>query len=249
MPAPDRTRFAGMLAIVRYNWPFYLVATLVLVAATILIVSVSNPWIFWASMAAALGSLWFLAGSLVTSHWVYDRSPLYRWDWLRGLSGDPPPKEAIVCVSGFDEASEALGAVMPETSFTVLDHYDADRMTEASIHRARRAFPPGPDALAAPFDRWPEIHADLIVGPLSIHELRSDAERATWFSQAKDALNPGGRIVIVEHVRDLANFIAFGPGFMHFHPASSWQACWESAGLEPASQFRITPFVRVFVLQ
>ena len=238
-----------MLAIVRYNWPFYLVATLVLAAAAILIFSVPTPWVFWPSLAAVLGSLWFLTGSLVTSHWVYDRSPLYRWDWLRELTDDPLPKEALVCVSGFDEASQALSHTLPHTKFTVLDHYDAERMTEASIHRARRSFPPGPDALVAPFDRWPQIRADLIVGPLSIHELRSNEERTAWFSQAKAALESGGRIVIVEHVRDLANFIAFGPGFMHFHSVASWQQCWESAGLEAARQFRITPFVRVFVLR
>jgi hypothetical protein len=52
-----------------------------------------------------------------------------------------------------------------------------------------------------------------------------------------------GRVVIVEHLRDLANFAAFGPGFVHFHSLATWRRAWESAALRLADEF-----VRVFVL-
>ena len=88
-----------------------------------------------------------------------------------------------------------------------------------------------------------------MLAPLSVHELRSDAERTAWFVSARASLTAEGQVVVVEHVRDFANFLAFGPGFMHFHSGASWQSCWQQAGLDLHRQFRITPFVRVFVLR
>jgi hypothetical protein len=54
--------------------------------------------------------------------------------------------------------------------------------------------------------------------------------------------------LLVEHVRDAANFLAFGPGFLHFHSPASWRRCWEGAGLRSIDQFCVTPFVQVYVL-
>jgi hypothetical protein len=90
--------------------------------------------------------------------------------------------------------------------------------------------------------------ADLILGLLAIHELRSETERGLWFAEAKRCLRPDGRVVLVEHVRDMANFIAFGPGFVHFHSRADWRRCWETAGFHLADEFCVTPFIRIFVL-
>ncbi len=57
------------------------------------------------------------------------------------------------------------------------------------------------------------------------------------------------KIILVEHVRDLANFVAFGPGFLHFLSVASWRKSWEAGGFNLDASFRITPFVRVFVLK
>lgn len=123
-------------------------------------------------------------------------------------------------------------------------------MTEASIQRARELFPPLEGTLPAPFDQWPSGagSADVIFGMLAIHELRSEEERTAWFGEAKRCLEPGGRVVLVEHTRDLANFLAFGPGFLHFHSRASWRRCWERAGLEAVDEFELTPWLRVFIL-
>ena len=90
---------------------------------------------------------------------------------------------------------------------------------------------------------------DVVFGMLAIHELRSDAERVAWFAEARRCLADDGRVVLVEHVRDLANFVAFGPGFLHFHSVAAWQKSWVSGGLKRVDDFRITPFVRVFILE
>jgi hypothetical protein len=73
-------------------------------------------------------------------------------------------------------------------------------------------------------------------------------ERAKWFAEAKRCLTDDGRIIVIEHIRDLANFLAFGPGFLHFHSVKSWERSWESEGLCLIDSFRITHFLRVFVI-
>jgi len=243
---PERSRFAGVLGIVRYNWPFYLTAVVILVLG---LLALLLPFPFWIGGLAVLpGTLWFLVGSLVASHWVYDRSPLYQWQWLEPLVELDQVKEALICVSGFDEVSGTLSRTFPEIHFQVLDHYDRKNMTEASIHRARKAYPPGPDSLEVPGHEWPGMKADLVLAPLSIHEFRHHVERTAWFRQARQSLREDGPIVLIEHVRDLANFIAFGPGFLHFHSFSSWEKSWREAGLTLAHHSRLTPFLRIIVL-
>lgn len=55
--------------------------------------------------------------------------------------------------------------------------------------------------------------------------------------------------MLVEHVRDLANALAFGPGCLHFYSERTWQREWLAAGFRCRQHFRITRFVRGFVLE
>ena len=244
-----RRPWQGMLIIARLNWPFYGAVVAVLVVAIAGWIALPTLWPLFA--LALAGCLYFLVGSLGVSHWIYDRSDLYRWGWTERALAGLASSRVIFCHSGFDEASELLREKLQPDHWLVLDHFDPTQMTEASIRRARALYPPTPQTLPAPFDRWPAESdgASLIFGLLAIHELRSEAERTAWFTEAKRCLAPKGRIVIGEHVRDLANFLAFGPGFVHFHSVGSWQQCWQNAGLHCRDRFRITPFVRVFVLE
>lgn len=245
-----RAPFQGMLTIFRFNWPIYLAAGIVLLVAMAGAFLAGPLWVKGAAAAAAAGAAYFIFVSLGVSYLVYDRSDLYRWSWCgRALSGKPA-RHIVICHAGFDEVSEALIAKLSPESRTILDHYDPALMTEPSIHRARELCPPTPDTLAAPFDRWPleDETADVIFGLLAIHELRSVAERSRWFAEARRCLKPGGRIVMAEHLRDPANFVAFGPGFLHFHSAANWRKCWENAGLRGSDEFAVTPWVRFFVI-
>ena len=140
------------------------------------------------------GCAYFLIGSLGVSHWVYDRSDLYRWTWLDRALGDARIGEMALCHSGFDEASAMLKQKFPQSAWRVLDHYDPAIMTEASIRRARKLFPPTAGTIPAKFDRWPlaDTSQDVVFGMLAIHELRSDAERAAWFTEARRCLADDG---------------------------------------------------------
>ena len=246
----ERGRFEGMWKIVRFNWPLYAAALAVFVVALVVLVFAQTPHLKIACIVGGSGAAWFLAGSLSASHIVYDRSDLHRGAWLaRSLAGISP-RNAAVCHCGYDEISALLCGRLSGADIRILDHYDDATMSEPSIHRARRLFPPAPGTTSAPFSAWPVADASLhaVLGVLAIHELRAHGERAAWFAEARRCVAGGGRIVLVEHLRDFANFAAFGPGFVHFHSAATWRRAWESAGLRCVEDFRITPFLRVFVL-
>jgi hypothetical protein len=99
-----RRQFQGMLAIARFNWPYYLaaLAALVLSATAFFLLSISLR----AVSAVAFGcAAYFIIISLGVSHIVYDRSALYRWSWLdRALKG-VSMRQGIFCHCGFDETS------------------------------------------------------------------------------------------------------------------------------------------------
>jgi hypothetical protein len=239
-----------MMTIVAFNWPFYVAAVAVLGVSFVCLFVLDSPGLKLLSALAFAGSGYFLVGSLGVSHLVYDRSDLYRGKWLARAFPTSEARDVIFCHTGFDETSCNLQERIAAANWEILDHFDEERMTEASILRARRRYPPVPGTIAAPYSQWPSKAgaADVIFGILAIHELRSEAERGDWFSEAARCLRKDGRVILVEHVRDFVNFLAFGPGFLHFHSRASWQRAWERAGLRTCDEFRVTPWVRVFVL-
>ena len=242
----ERGKWNGMLTIARFNWPFYAAA----VGGLLMAVLAFEHFPLVASGGIG-GCMYFLIGSLGVSHWVYDVSDLYRWTWLDRALKDARFREIVFCHSGFDETSAMLKQKFQQASWRVIDHYDPMTMTEASVRRARKLFPPAAGTLPARFDDWPlgDSSVDVVFGILAIHELRGDAERVGWFTEARRCLADKGRVVMVEHLRDLANFVAFGPGFFHFHSMAAWQKSWEAGGLMRVDDFRITPFVRVIILE
>ena len=246
----ERGRFAGMWTIVRFNWPIYATALAIIPITLVAFVFVGAPLLKVTCIAAVAGAVWFLVGSLAASHIVYDRSDLHRGNWLARALRGTVLRRAAVCHCGYDEISALVREQLPGAEILTFDHFDDVTMSEPSIRRARRLFPPAPGTTPAPFSKWPasDSSLDAVFGALAIHELRTHPERAAWFTEARRCLTPCGRVVLVEHVRDVANFAAFGPGFVHFHTAATWHRAWTSARLRLVEEFRITPFVRVFVL-
>ena len=246
-----RGKWSGMMTIVRLNRAFYAAAVIVLIAVACLAFTVSGLWWKLALAASGAGAAYFLFGSLFVAHWIYDRSDLYRWGWIERALRGASRRDFIFCHSGFDDSSRALRGKLGNIGWMVLDHFNERQMTEPSIRRARKLFPPTAETLPAPHNAWPATtaSADVVFGLLAIHEFRTSNERFEWFLEAKRCLRKGGRIVIAEHMRDLANFLAFGPGFLHFHSPRSWRASWQRAGFQCIDEFRITPWIRVFILE
>jgi ubiquinone/menaquinone biosynthesis C-methylase UbiE len=133
----------------------------------------------------------------------------------------------------------------------VIDIYDPETMTEPSIARARRLYPATELFQAGQAHRLPlpDTDRDTVFLLFAAHEVRAVDDRTQLLRETRRVLNERGRVVMVEHLRDLPNFLAFGPGFLHFHSGRTWRESIQKAGLQIEQQRRLTPFVRCFVLR
>jgi SAM-dependent methyltransferase len=246
----------GVRQIVRFNWPFYAAAGAI--AATAPLILPRLPGVWWVRIPAGLGfalvAMW-LVTSLVASWIVYDRSRLMQWDWVLQALGFAP-RSWINLHAGHDEASEALGAIFANASGRVFDIFSPSEMTEPSIARARRRSRGTPRRGTVAAEQADYRHLPLPNGTidvatllLSAHELRSDQSRSALFTELRRVLGPAGRVVVAEHLRDWANFLAYGPGVLHFHSRRTWVRCFARHRFDIHREFSITPFVRVFVLR
>ena len=241
----------GVRQIVRFNWPFYALALAVLAIAPPVVARLPVPGPVRDAAYAATGLAGFWAAASLLASWiVYDRSPLMRWDWLPRALGFQPGAW-INIHSGLDESTPALRALFGDARGRVFDMFDPGEMTEPSIAEARRLARNEVEAEPVNFRHLPvatgTVEAALLL--LSAHELRTDKARLELFTELRRVLGPGGRVVVAEHLRDAANFLAFGPGFLHFHSRRTWTRCFARTRFDIHAEFPITPFVRVFVLR
>lgn len=251
MTLPPRGRFEGVWQIVRFNWTFYVFAIPGCLIGALVLSLVELPgWLFLAGWGGVgLAAFWTL-GSLLVSYYVYDLSSFYRWQWLPGLFAQSPRRWVnIHC--GLDESSPVLQQLFAPALGHVLDIYDSQRMTEPSIARARALITSPVEPTPACHDALPiaDKVTDAVFLLFTAHELRDPVERLKLFRELKRIAAPGAKIILVEHLRDLANFTAFGPGFWHFLPRQEWLRLAADSGLELVRSFKQTPFVTVFVLQ
>ena len=237
--------------IIRFNWPYYAAAGLALAVVPSILAELPLPaWMRIAGYASVVLMAAWLVTSIVVSWIVYDRSRLMDWDWVLQALGFSP-RSWITLHAGYDESSAALTRLFPDASGRVFDIYDAREMTEGSIAVARRRAHSGVPAEAADFRHLPLPRGTIDVAMLllSAHELRSDESRSALFAELRRVLGPAGRVVVAEHLRDWANFLAFGPGFLHFHSRRVWLRSFSQHRFDVHREFSITPFVRIFVLR
>lgn len=244
--------------IVRFNWPYYAAAGAIVALGPVATARMALPmWLRYPMYGGfALVAVW-LVTSLVASWVIYDRSRLMDWDWVLQALGFSPASW-INLHAGHDESSPALLKIFAGASGRIFDIYDAEEMTEPSIAMARRlglrdrtADPAGMPVEPADFRNLPlpKGTIDVAMLLLSAHELRSDEARSALFAELRRVLGPAGRVVVAEHLRDWANFLAYGPGFLHFHSRRTWLRCFARHRFDVHREFSITPFVRVFVLR
>lgn len=243
-------KYRGMLQIFFYNWPFYIYSTAACVLGSLLVCVLPFPPAFKWFGAVGIGCAAFWIGSsLAASHSIYDTSKLYQFEWIADLFSPAPQRWANIH-AGLDETTLRLRKLFPGSRSRILDIYDPSLMSEPSITRARLLTPsPVPsesvEPAALPFRDWELDTAFLI---FAAHEIRDRDARLRFFRELHRAIEPGGKVLIVEHLRDLANFAVFGPGFLHFLPRSEWLRLAAESHFVVFKEFKITPFVRVFVL-
>jgi SAM-dependent methyltransferase len=242
--------FSGVWRIFLYNWHFYAAALVLDLIAAVFLVQFSPPAAvcFAVTLGAAISSFWALS-SLLVSHYIYDCSRLYQWNWLAAVMKRNPVSWANIH-AGLDQTSEALIRLFPAAQRRILDVYVPSEMSEPSIARARlhaetAAVPEKADPRALPLKN---CECDTIFLLFVAHELRRQEARLQFFREVGRALKPGGCVVLVEHLRDWKNFLAYGPGALHFYSRRQWLAVGSRAGFKVANELRITPFVGCFVL-
>jgi SAM-dependent methyltransferase len=240
---------AGVGRMVRFNWPDYALAS-----AAVPALSAAARWRglgIVPRIAAAAGAglaAWWTGASLVAGWWIYDRSALYRWTWVTSLLPAVPRRWANI-TAGFDESTDVLRSLLGSDG-TAIDLFDPVRMTEASIHRARAARPPAEGTVPGTPARLPlgDASLDAAFVIFAAHELRERGDRAALFAELARVVRVGGSVVVVEHPRNAANLLAFGPGAFHFFVTAEWQTLARSAGFELHGRRSMTPFVGALVL-
>lgn len=244
-------RFAGVAKIVRFNVQFYALGSLGLVGASFLLAFTRlSPWLERAVLGgAAVVAFWTLS-SLLVSWYVYDHTGVTRWLWLRPLL-PIPPRRWVNIHAGLDESTSALRQLFPESEGSTVDIYDSGEMTESSIARARRIHPSTEPSRSGNYDSLPlpGNGCDAVFLLFAAHELRAAEHRTQLLREAARVLRERGNVVLVEHLRDWKNFLAFGPGFLHFHSKRTWLRSIRDAGLLVEQESHVTPFVECFVLR
>lgn len=241
-----RKPFQGILNIVRFNWHFYLLS-FGFVLLLILLAS-SLPAFEKPLHVAGFCVLVISVISLSVSWYVYDVSDLYSFNWLNSSSTN---QQIVNITAGFDETSSLISNRFPKAEILVFDFYDPLKHTEISIKRARKAYPafPGTQQVTTSKLKMQDHSFDKIFLILSAHEIRDEKERINFFMELNRVLTPNGEIFVVEHLRDLSNFLAYNIGFFHFHSKPTWLRSFSAAQLDIQQEIKITPFISTFVLK
>ena len=245
-----RAKYAGVLSILKYNWHFYAASlcALITIAALLWLQPLPHIWEALLISAAALTAFWSLS-SLLVSYYVYDYRGVTRWNWIPDTLSFPP-RRWLNIHAGLDQSTLILTQFFPNTRYMVVDIYDPHEMTEPSIARARRLDPSSYPAVASKLDALPlpDCDRDTLFLLFAAHEIRQPARRTKFFLESARVLSNPGQLLLVEHVRDWRNFVAFGPGFLHFHSRQEWLRLAHDAGLTVEREDRVTPFVRSFLM-
>jgi hypothetical protein len=243
-----RGSFQGVINIIRFNWHFYALSA----GGIFLLLMLTQH--FTVFLQFPLYIIYFLVASstvtsLMVSWYVYDLSGLYTLHWLTGKVVEGNGK-TVNMHAGFDETSDLLQNKFRQEDFIVLDFYDPLNHTEVSIKRARKIYSPYPGTKRVSTRQLPlaDRSVENVFVIFSAHEIRNDAERVLFFKELHRALKPTVQIVVVEHLRDMANFLAYNIGFFHFYTRLSWSRTFQSAGLKIQHEIKFTPFISIFIL-
>jgi SAM-dependent methyltransferase len=244
-----RKPFQGVINIIRFNWHFYLIA-LVLIGALAMANSFLTEDIQWIIPALIILAILSITISLGISYYVYDYSNIYSLDWLQPLN-IPEGSRLVNIHAGFDETSHLLAKLYTTSTLQVFDFYDPLKHTEVSIERARKLYTAYPDTkkIETTFIPLAANSADYIFNIFAAHEMRDAAERVIFLKQLHTSIKPEGRVIVLEHLRDLPNFIAYNIGFFHFHSRKEWKRNFADADFTLEHELSLTPFLALFILR
>ncbi|GAO42508.1 class I SAM-dependent methyltransferase [Flavihumibacter petaseus] len=246
-----RRPFQGVLNILSFNRHFYVygLLSLGLLMLAIRLLPLTPPVMTTATWILLAAYTYGLVMPLLVSAYVYDFSGYYHFDWLQKEVEEPNAVGRIVNINaGFDETSFILQRHFPKAEVTVFDFYNAKQHTEPAIVRARKVTQEFPDTARIATNAIPlgEEAADLVFLLSAAHEIRSNEEKARLLEECRRICKPGGKVIMVEHLRDFPNFLAFTIGFTHFFSRDTWKKAFTDAGFADMKETKFTPFMSVF---
>jgi SAM-dependent methyltransferase len=242
-----RRPFQGVLNILSFNRHFYVFGLGVLALLYGCYLFFDWPqMVFWLIMIAFL---YGLIMPLIVSAWVYDFSGYYKFHWLKSQISNSSPVKHIVNINAvFDETSFIIKNNFPSSELQVFDFYNSKQHTEPAIVRARKVslVYPNTQQIASHSIPVADKTIDIIFLLSAVHEIRSHEEKVQFLKECYRICKPGGKVIMVEHLRDFPNFLAFSVGFTHFFSRSTWKNAFERAGFSAFQETKFTPFMSVF---
>lgn len=242
-----RRNFQGVLNILSFNRHFYVFG---LIALALIIgskfVFVWPSYLYW---IVILGFMYGLLMPLIVSAYVYDLSGFYNFDWLRLMKlEDVKGKMNLNINAGFDETSYIIESILPQATLQVYDFYNSKQHTEPAIIRARKVSLVYPNTQQINSNSIPldDNSVDNIFLISAIHEIRQHDERVQFLKECRRVCKPNGNVLMVEHLRDFPNFLAFTIGFAHFFSKQTWKKAFEEAGFTSFTERKFTPFMSIF---
>jgi len=242
-----RRKLQGVLNILSFNRHFYVIGLLVLAAL------IASYFLFdWPAVVFWVIIIAFLYGflmPLIVSAYVYDLSGYYDFHWLKDqVTKDERVNQVVNINAGFDETSFIIENKFPGSDLKVFDFYNAKQHTEPAIKRARKVSLVYPDTQQIASDHIPlkDNTVDIVFLLSAVHEIRSHDEKVQFLKECHRLCKPGGKVIMVEHLRDFPNFLAFTVGFTHFFSQAAWKKAFERAGFSSFRETKFTPFMSIF---
>jgi SAM-dependent methyltransferase len=242
-----RRQFQGVLNILSFNRHFYIVGLGILI-----ILFAGYSFFKWPGIVFGIIVIAFLYGlimPLIVSAWVYDFSGYYTFQWLKKIIREDEDVKLLVNINaGFDETSFIIKTIFPDADVQVFDFYDAKRHTEPAIKRARKVslVYPGTRQIASNAIPLKDNTVDIVFLLSAVHEIRLQEEKIQFLKECRRICKPDGKVIMVEHLRDFPNFLAFTVGFTHFFSRSVWKNAFEHSGFSSFQETKFTPFMSVF---
>lgn len=245
-----RGKFQGVLNILSFNRHFYIIGLMVLSLITLAFI-----YFKWSQLLLLIIIIAFFYGllmPLITSAYVYDYSGYYSFNWLKKHNLIDSKNNFIVNINaGFDETSFTLKEKFPLSKLQVFDFYNPKKHTEPAIVRARKVSNEYPNTKQISTSNIPlkDNSVDVIFLLSAAHEIRSNSEKINFLKECNRVCKLDGKVILVEHLRDVPNFFAFSIGFTHFFSKNTWINVFKKAGFNTALENKFTPYMSVFLFK
>ena len=243
----ERKPFQGVLNILDFNRHFYYYG----IAALLLLLGIFNYFSLPTLLSVLLiaGFTYGLLMPLIVSAYVYDFSNYYSLNWLdRFIKDKTGPLKLVNINAGFDETSFLLKNKIENADLKVFDFYDEAHHTEAAIVRARNVSLVYPNTTQIKSNAIPleDNSTDVVFLLSSAHEIRDFHEKVDFLKECHRICKTNGKVIMVEHLRDVPNFIAFTIGFNHFFSKKVWKKAFQNSGFKSIEEVKFTPFMSIF---